>query len=243
MDPIAPHSPGISGYMSVHEATNLAYVRYFGKIDEATKATFKSIDSQKFTVDYELSNGTKGQVSIPFEKPLRKREEIRPVLEAMAKEAETALGLPSSLAGPPPLKAIAKAVVASATDIYTPPQPSVPLNSFIAPDAKDMLAVGVLVGSTVLLAYSSDSYLARQFPSQVLQLRSKLGAGLFIKIFRGLVITHVAESLLATVVCVNRGWYSPFTTAKWAISTFFFGVGSFKKLRKHVKDVQGLKSD
>jgi putative heme iron utilization protein len=79
----------------MNTATNLAYVRYFAKIDEATKATFKSIDSQKFTVDYELRDGSKGQVSIPFETPLSKREEIRPVLEAMAKEAETALGLVS----------------------------------------------------------------------------------------------------------------------------------------------------
>lgn len=147
------------------------------------------------------------------------------------------------MAGPPPLKAIAKAVVASATDIYTPPQPNVPLNSFIAPDTKDIIAVGALVGTTVLMAYSSDSYLAGQFPSQVLQLRNKLGAGFFIKIFRGLVITHTAESLLATAICVNRGWYSPFTTLKWAVSTFFIGIGSHKKLRKHAKDVQGLKSD
>lgn len=32
-------------------------------------------------------------VIIPFKKPLQKREEIRLVLEAMAKEAEEALGL------------------------------------------------------------------------------------------------------------------------------------------------------
>lgn len=33
------------------------------------------------------------QVTIPFKKPLQAREEIRPVLEEMAKEAETSLGL------------------------------------------------------------------------------------------------------------------------------------------------------
>ncbi|KAI9309073.1 hypothetical protein BJ944DRAFT_155004 [Cunninghamella echinulata] len=92
-DPIAPHSAPISAYMSVHQATNLAYVRFFGKIDNATSATFQSIDANGFTVSYELSDGTSSQVYIHFKTPLTRREEIRPVLEEMAKEAETALGL------------------------------------------------------------------------------------------------------------------------------------------------------
>lgn len=79
-------------------ATNLAYVRYFGKIDNATKATFKSLDSLRFTLDYELPADTKiHSVTIPFKTPLQKREEIRVVLEAMAKEAEEALGLVISI--------------------------------------------------------------------------------------------------------------------------------------------------
>ncbi|KAI8647961.1 hypothetical protein BD408DRAFT_449038 [Parasitella parasitica] len=93
-DPIAPHSAPISAYMSVHEATNLAYVRYFGRIDNATKAIFKSLDSRSFTLDYHLPNDSQiHQVTIPFKTPLLKRQDIRPVLEAMAKEAEEALGL------------------------------------------------------------------------------------------------------------------------------------------------------
>jgi hypothetical protein len=112
-DPIAPHSAPIAAYMSVHEgkhfnierekisliinsltATNLAYVRYFGKINNATKATFKSLDSRSFTLDYQQANSNEiRQITIPFKTALEKREEIRPVLEAMAKEAEEALGL------------------------------------------------------------------------------------------------------------------------------------------------------
>jgi hypothetical protein len=38
-------------------------------------------------------NNQAHQVTIPFKTPLQKREDIRPVLEAMAKEAEEALGL------------------------------------------------------------------------------------------------------------------------------------------------------
>jgi hypothetical protein len=53
-------------------------------------ATFKNI-----TVEYQLPDGTTKDAFIDFKTPLTKREEIRPVLEAMAKEAEEALGLVS----------------------------------------------------------------------------------------------------------------------------------------------------
>lgn len=113
-DPIAPHSGPISAYMSVHAgrsckmtmptlsqltvfaciATNLAYVRYYGNKDDAESATFKSINSRGFTVSYKLRGDNQEQdLFIEFSTPLTKREQIRPVLEEMAKEAESALGL------------------------------------------------------------------------------------------------------------------------------------------------------
>lgn len=73
----------------------MAYVRYFAGKDSAVSATFKSLNARGFTVEYTLSDGTSGEAFIEFKKPLTKREEIRPVLEDMAKEAETALGLVS----------------------------------------------------------------------------------------------------------------------------------------------------
>ncbi|KAI8367967.1 hypothetical protein EDC96DRAFT_505927 [Choanephora cucurbitarum] len=92
-DPIALHSGPISAYMSVHEATNLAYVKYFGHVEAATKATFKSINAHHFVLDYQLPNDTQlYQSIIPFPTPLQDRAQIRPVLESMAKEAEEALG-------------------------------------------------------------------------------------------------------------------------------------------------------
>ncbi|GAA5801219.1 hypothetical protein HPULCUR_006662 [Helicostylum pulchrum] len=240
-DPIAPHSAPIAAYMSVHEATNLAYVRYFGKIDNATKATFKSLDSLRFTLDYELPADTKiHSVTIPFKTPLQKREEIRVVLEAMAKEAEEALGLPSSLTGPPPFKAIAKAIVASATDVYTPPQPQVPLNSFYLPQTSLMTTVGFSLGMVAVLAYCSDDYLQRQFPTQVLELRNTIGSQLIQKIWKTLVVVHLAESTFTLVTCIHRGWYSPLNTIKWTLSTMLFGFGSLLQLKKHARDVTGL---
>jgi hypothetical protein len=76
-------------------ATNLAYVRYFANQETAVSATFKSINTRGFTVEYVLPDGTVKDAFITFQTPLTKREEIRPVLERMAKEAEEALGLVS----------------------------------------------------------------------------------------------------------------------------------------------------
>ncbi|KAI9487215.1 MAG: hypothetical protein EXX96DRAFT_615009 [Benjaminiella poitrasii] len=240
-DPIAPHSAPISAYMSVHEATNLAYVRYFGKIDNATKATFKSLNSRNFTLDYELPNDSKlYQVTISFKEPLQKREDIRPVLEEMAKEAENALGLPSSLTGPPPLKAIAKALVASAK-VYTLPEPQVPLNSFYLPDTNSMLVIGVGLGLFTLLTCTSDDYLERQLSPQLVTVRNRIGTDLLLKIFKGLAALHVCEGAFALLTCIRRGWYSPVNTAKWTLSSILFGIGSLKQLRRHASDVAGLK--
>lgn len=149
---------------------------------------------------------------------------------------------PSSLTGPPPLKAIAKAIVAS-TDIYTPPQPQVPLNSFYLPKTRAMLTVGLSLAAAAVFANSSDDYLKRQFPSQVLELRNKIGADLVLNIWNGLVVVHLAEGAYALLTCLRRGWYSPLNTIKWTLSAILFGVGSLKQLKKHANDVAGLKSE
>ena len=131
----------------------------------------------------------------------------------------------------------------ASTDIYTPPQPQVPLNSFYLPETKSMLAVGVGLTLVALIANSSDAYLARQFPSQVLALRNKIGQGLLQTIWNGLVVVHLAEGAYQFVACVRRGWYSPLNTIKWTLSTILFGVGSLKQFKKHANDVAGIKSD
>ncbi|KAG1455228.1 hypothetical protein G6F46_008262 [Rhizopus delemar] len=234
-DPILPHSPSISAYMSVHEvATNLAYVRYFGQVDQATKATFKSLNARQFTLDYTLSDGTTGQVSIPFKTPLTDRQEVRPVLESMAKEAEDALGLPSSLSGPPPFKAIAKAMMATA---YTPENPTVPLDSFYMPRPIPMLMIGFGMGATALFAYASDDYLKRQFPIQIFELRKMIGQSLSRRVMDSILVIHVVECAYALATCLRRGWYGPVNTIKWVVSTFIFGIGSMRQLKQHAKDV------
>jgi hypothetical protein len=73
----------------------MAYVRHFANIDNVKTATFHNIESTGFRVNYETTDGISGQAFITFNTPLTRREDIRPVLEEMAKEAEEALGLVS----------------------------------------------------------------------------------------------------------------------------------------------------
>ncbi|ORY99353.1 hypothetical protein BCR43DRAFT_489144 [Syncephalastrum racemosum] len=224
-DPIAPHSAPIAAYMSAHTATNLAYVKYFGEQPDAISATFKSLDSQGFKLDYTLEDGSQGECFIPFKTPLAKREDIRPVLENMAKEAETALGLPSSLAGPPPLKAIAKAMYAGVTDLYTPPNPSVPLDAFYPVPGVGVAGGCALFGALALAAY---------YPG-LLKSQGQQNARLVI---RGIAGIHIVEGLATVFICLRRGWYSPKNTIKWTLQTLLFGFGSLRQLKRHAAHVR-----
>ncbi|KAG0171191.1 hypothetical protein DFQ28_004096 [Apophysomyces sp. BC1034] len=237
-DPIAPHSAPIAAYMSVHSATNLAYVRYFAKKDDAVSATFKHVNSRGFGLSYTMPDGEEQETFIEFETPLTKRQDIRPVLEAMAKEAETALGLPSSLAGPPPLSAIAKALYAQATHVYTPPEPAVPLDTFYPADPMWQLLIAVGIGALAVLAFSTDAYLARQFPSAVLQFRNMLGMRELQILWNAAVVIHVLEAIVALGICLRRKWYSPWTVLKWTGSTLCFGFASMKELIRHGKELE-----
>ncbi|KAI9474867.1 hypothetical protein BDB00DRAFT_966270 [Zychaea mexicana] len=238
-DPIVPHSAPISAYMSVHSATNLAYVRYFAKVENAVSATFKNINAQGFTVSYTLPDDKEvHDAFIEFDTPLTKREEIRPVLENMASEAESALGLPSSLTGPPPLKAIAKAFYAQATDMYTPSEPAVPLDAFYAADTHFQLLIAFGMGTLGLLTFSTDEYLLRQFHPAVLDFKNLFGDRVLHMMWNGAVTAHLVEGLLAFGICVRRGWYSPLNICKWTVSTTLFGFASLSKLLKHAKRVK-----
>lgn len=145
------------------------------------------------------------------------------------------------MSGPPPFKAIAKAVVASATDVYTPPQPEVPLNSFYLPRTPAMVSIGLAVSMVAVIANGSDAYLQRQFPNQVFELRKLILSPLGMKMMKGLAIVHLAEGAYTLLTCIHRGWYSPLNTMKWTLSSTLFGIGSLIQLKKHARDVAGLK--
>ncbi|OZJ05424.1 hypothetical protein BZG36_01653 [Bifiguratus adelaidae] len=227
-DPIVPHSAGISAYMSGHPATNLAYVKYFGKRPDAVSAQFQSIDSKGFTLSFTDSHGQTGQVRAHFKTPLTKREEIRPVLQDMAKEAETALGLPSTLEGPPPFTAIARAVAAQATTpTPIPTSNQYPTDIFYSVDKRDVAIAVIYYG---ILAYAASPYNSgwTKFPPA--------SARWVLKVLVGI---HTLEAAIALAKTIKRGWYSPITIAKWTLSTLVFGMPSGKKLELHRKQVTG----
>lgn len=131
-------------------------------------------------------------------------------------------------------------MVASATDVYTPPQPQVALDSFYLPKTASMLVVGFVVGMVGVLGCSSDAYLQRQFPAQVFELRNMIGPDLAFKLWKGLVVGHLGESLYTFTTCLHRGWYGPVNTIKWTASSLLFGFASIKQLNIHARDVIGL---
>lgn len=136
------------------------------------------------------------------------------------------------------MAAIAKALYAQTTDIYTPPEPSVPLNTFYPVPHRKALSVGLLFGFFALFGHASDN----QLPHLLLSIRhSVVGPAAARKILNGLVYVHAAEASLALIICLRRGWYDSSNVFKWTFSTFLYGFNSLGLLRKHAKDVQGLK--
>lgn len=136
------------------------------------------------------------------------------------------------------MAAIAKALYAQTTDIYTPPEPTVPLNTFYPVAHRKAISVGALFGFFALFGHASDN----QLPRLLLPIRdSVIGPATARKIFNGLVYVHLAEASLALLICLRRGWYDSVNVFKWTFSTFLFGFNSMGMLRKHAKDVQGLK--
>ncbi|KAI9469653.1 MAG: hypothetical protein EXX96DRAFT_586980 [Benjaminiella poitrasii] len=266
-DPLAMASGPISAYMSGHDNVNLAYVKYFGKKPEAVSATFKSLNSKGFLVVYKTSDGSEHETFIEYTRPVTKREDVRPVLEDMAKEAEAALGMPSSLDGPPPFSALMKAaeieeaqrseiealhqddkdaemsaaIAAQAVGNIFEDRADDILDVFYPADRFWQTAITIGMGANALLGYASDDFLSRLFPSFVVSFRNYLTADVISKIFRWAVVTHVAEGAVALVICLKRGWYSPVNVAKWTFSTVLYGFASMKKLLWHGKKVASKK--
>ncbi|KAG9289504.1 hypothetical protein G9A89_001276 [Geosiphon pyriformis] len=82
--------------MNTHPFTLLAYAKYFGEAKMAISARMTGIDSNGFIVMVKNEDETEEEIEIKFKQRLKGYEEVRPVLEDMSKEAEEALGLPST---------------------------------------------------------------------------------------------------------------------------------------------------
>ncbi|KAG2234941.1 hypothetical protein BDF21DRAFT_467106 [Thamnidium elegans] len=258
-DPIAVASGPVSAYMSGHDSANLAYVKYFAKKTDAVNATFKSLNSKGFIVTYKTQDGGEHETFIEYNAPVQKREDLRPVLEDMAKEAEEALGMPSSLNGPPPFKAMMKAAeiedaqkaeierlqedkdaeasaaIANAAIGNIFDSNDLDLDVFYPPDRFWQTSIAVGMGLTALLGYSSDAFLSKLLPSVVLQFRNYITQDVIVSIFKWACIAHLVEGFIALGICLKRKWYSPINVLKWTTSTILYATASMSKLLKHGK--------
>lgn len=75
-------------------------------------------------------------------------------------------------------------------------------------------------------------------PWYAAQIQQTIGLPTIQWVWRISVGLHVGESIIACVICLNRGWYSATNTAKWTLSTFLFGYASLGKLLRHGKQGQ-----
>ncbi|KXN91355.1 hypothetical protein AN958_01330 [Leucoagaricus sp. SymC.cos] len=93
-DPVAEKSGFLRMYMSNHPDTLVAYAKWYGKLkDVVTGAEMTAIDTKSMTLTCTLKNGTKKEVHIPIEPPLRGYEDVKPRLLEMKALAQEGLGM------------------------------------------------------------------------------------------------------------------------------------------------------
>lgn len=106
-------------------------------------------------------------------------------------------------------------------------------DAFYSVDFHWQMLITLGLGVNALLAYASDEFLLNNFPLFMYKLREFLTASLIKKIFQGAIICHLAEGLFTLGICLIRGWYSPYNTLRWTISSVAFGFASLSKLFAH----------
>ncbi|KAG6910739.1 hypothetical protein DXG01_008271 [Tephrocybe rancida] len=93
-DSVADKSGFLRKYMSGHPDTLVAYAKWFGKVAEPiTSAEMTSIDSKSMTLTCTLKNGTKKEVYVPIDPPLKGYDDVKPRLLDMKATAQEKLGM------------------------------------------------------------------------------------------------------------------------------------------------------
>ncbi|KJA15915.1 hypothetical protein HYPSUDRAFT_47975 [Hypholoma sublateritium FD-334 SS-4] len=93
-DPVAEKSGFLKMYMSNHPDTLVAYAKWFGKVKEViTSAEMSAIDCNSMTLSCTLKNGSKKDVRVPIEPPLKGYEDVKPRLLEMKAFAQEGLGM------------------------------------------------------------------------------------------------------------------------------------------------------
>ncbi|KAG1808847.1 hypothetical protein EV424DRAFT_1350210 [Suillus variegatus] len=93
-DPVASKSSSLCTYMKDQPRTLVAYVKYFGKVqDNVVSAEMSGVDSKGMTLLYKLQSGVSNSVRVPFNPPLPGYDGAKPRLLSMKTEALDGLGM------------------------------------------------------------------------------------------------------------------------------------------------------
>ncbi|KAG8763538.1 hypothetical protein FRC12_008515 [Ceratobasidium sp. 428] len=92
-DVIASRSGFLCQYMTHHQDTLVAYVKYFGQVKgDVTSARMTAIDSKSMSLEY-VEDGKTQTTRLLIEPPLEIYDEVKPRLIAMKEEALEGLGM------------------------------------------------------------------------------------------------------------------------------------------------------
>ncbi|CAE6435962.1 unnamed protein product [Rhizoctonia solani] len=92
-DVIGSRSGFLCQYMSAHQDTLVAYVKYFSQVDgDVTSARMTAIDSKSMTLEY-VADGKTQRTNVVFDPPIEVYDEVKPRLIAMREEALEGVGM------------------------------------------------------------------------------------------------------------------------------------------------------
>ncbi|RHZ63163.1 hypothetical protein Glove_332g12 [Diversispora epigaea] len=216
-DPIAPHAERLINYMNTHPDTILGYAKYYGDSRDFLSARMTDIDSNGFIVLAKDANGKEAEVHIRFKNRLRSYEEVRPVLTEMAREAEEALNLPSTL---PPNNTLPSNNNTSTHTPFNHPNPVI----YIA-------LLGFIYFHYLVIFHPSP-------PEYVEYVKSIFGQTFFMYFFSIIVVIHLIEVIAAVIILASRGEKDILTWILWITSIALIGHMWFlwtpkKERKKH----------
>ncbi|KAJ6632444.1 hypothetical protein B0H10DRAFT_1901806 [Mycena sp. CBHHK59/15] len=93
-DPVAEKSTFLRMYMSNHPDTLVGYAKWYGKVTEAiTSAEMTAVDTKSMTLTCTLKDGSKKQVVVAIDPPLKGYDDVKPRLLEMKALSQEGLGM------------------------------------------------------------------------------------------------------------------------------------------------------
>ncbi|KAG1812861.1 uncharacterized protein BJ212DRAFT_1368588 [Suillus subaureus] len=217
-DPVASNSSSLCMYMKNYPGTLVAYVKYFGNIDDnVVHVEMSNIDSKGMTLLYKLQSelSEPESIRVPFNPPLSKYDDAKPRLLSMKTEALKGLGMlkvPQLTTFRFPPKAIMTPFIFLAYFyLLAPPPPGTTFFSIPATNVDAFFSPAHAFGGFTGFGFS------------VRTLATILG------------VIHSAEGLYTLSLC-RRFVKGSVVTAAYVGCSVLFGVHIWKDLKKRVEE-------